>query len=689
MNESVADIVEANRQRYDALTAPYSPERGWGSPIPRVEVVLEPSRSEYVPALMAETLAARQIIDAGSVRAWAERQGMAFEDALDDFHTLRCRYDFEFWCSQAAMIEVDAETRAEVGKDVARLKLNRAQRIYFKTLHDQFFGGVPVRVILLKARQWGGSTLTQCFFVWIQKWWHHSWNAFICALQKDQARHLRGMYERLAEHYPKELGGSITLVPHQGSTNVRRVVEHDSIVGVSSIENPNSPRSYSIHLAHLSEVGLWPSTPKVNAESYAQAITGAVANEPGTVIVEESTAKGVGTYFHQHWQDAGTERSSYEPVFIAWHDIPKYTEEVADPAAFARQTLRPDRTDATDEKIKTARRLWREGATLQGIRWYLRKLADMKGDLRRMQNEFPTTAAEAFQSSGDRFFSFDLTAKVRAGAKPPRLRGKLTAEGEEGEEALTGITFREREGGRLKVWRRPDDKVFWRGQILNPEGRIIKGGRFAAFADFGGKTQNADWSVITVVDRIKMIEGGPAEVVARLRVHQRPDLFAWRCARIAQWYDEALLGLEINRHRKDRGDEKRGHEPEWSLAVIEQIKHAYANLYLRTVEERIDEPVRFEVGFHMNSSTKPLILNTLEAGLEDGTLIEPDRRAADELDVFESKPDGRLGAVEGNHDDVVISVAGAAWLALKYMDRPKPVDPKPERRKPKPSAARF
>lgn len=692
-DKSVSDVVEENEERRSDLFAEYDPRDGTGSPIEREPVPLTPDHMIRVPAAMTEEPVIEEIWLAGSVTEHAEKHGEDPEDALSRFQMWRCEYDFEWWCATAANIELDTDSRKRRGIDVGPLFLNRAQRIYFKELYRQWVNEEPVRIILLKARQWGGSTLTQCFFAWVQRYHRSNWHSFICNLSLDQARNLRDMYDLLAEEYPACLGDDMTLRPYQGSSNVKVLEETGSIVGITSIERPDSPRSYNIHLAHLSEVGLWPSTPKVNAGDYAQAITGAVDNEPGTIIVEESTARGVGTYFHNHWQDAGKGESSYEQVFVAWHDIPKYTKEVEDEAAFAREYLRPgEETDSDDVEI--ARRLWRLGATLEGINWYFDELSEFKGDIRAMQNEYPSTPREAFQSTGRRFFTLDLTAKLRDQTKEPRDTGALRGAAVDGEEVFDKIEFVDLPAGEasLKVWRKPDAKLWWSGELITPPDKMVAR-RYGAFADFGGKTAEADWSVITIADRAKMLRGGPVEVVARLRVHMRPDLFAWASAQLAYWYNQALLAYEINRHRRDRGDEKRGFEPEWSLAVIEEIRGTYPNLYLRQVQDRVDKPVRYEVGFHTNASTKPMILNTLDASLDDTpdgqTYYDSDREFVDELDTFERKEDGRLGAVEGNYDDIVISSAGTSWLCLKHMDPPALVEPSGTPARPEPSAAQF
>ena len=61
--------------------------------------------------------------------------------------------DFEYWCVRCATIK-DKMTARNVP-----LILNRPQRRLLAVMEEQRIAGRPVRVILLKARQWGGSTL--------------------------------------------------------------------------------------------------------------------------------------------------------------------------------------------------------------------------------------------------------------------------------------------------------------------------------------------------------------------------------------------------------------------------------------------------------------------------------------------------------------------------------------------------
>ena len=54
----------------------------------------------------------------------------------------------------------------------------------------------PIRLILLKARQWGGSTLIQIYMAWIQLVHRRNWNSVICAHLKESAANIKGMYTK-------------------------------------------------------------------------------------------------------------------------------------------------------------------------------------------------------------------------------------------------------------------------------------------------------------------------------------------------------------------------------------------------------------------------------------------------------------------------------------------------------------
>jgi hypothetical protein len=61
--------------------------------------------------------------------------------------------------------------------------------------------------------------------------------------------------------------------------------------------------------------------------------------------------------------------------------------------------------------------------------------------------------------------------------------------------------------------------------------------------------------------------------------------------------------------------------------------------------------------------------------MRDDGYIEHYSLAADEADTYEWKPDGSIGAVEGSHDDIIMSTAIGVTVALdsRFLGKPHEV----------------
>ena len=116
-----------------------------------------------------------------------------------DQEKARIREDFEFWCARCVIIKDKLS-----GRNVP-LVLNRPQRRLVAVMEEQRRAGRPVRVILLKARQWGGSTLVQMYLAWMQMVRHKGWNSLICGHLHATSKSIKRMYNLLLRHYPREL----------------------------------------------------------------------------------------------------------------------------------------------------------------------------------------------------------------------------------------------------------------------------------------------------------------------------------------------------------------------------------------------------------------------------------------------------------------------------------------------------
>src|SRR3546814_12265242 len=79
----------------------------------------------------------------------------------------------------------------------------------------------------------------------------------------------------------------------------------------------------TVQYFHGSEVAFWPF-----AADHAAGVIQAVPDIAGTEIILESTANGIGNYFHQQWQRAEAGQSEYQANFIPWYWHGEYRSEV-------------------------------------------------------------------------------------------------------------------------------------------------------------------------------------------------------------------------------------------------------------------------------------------------------------------------------------------------------------------------
>lgn len=643
--------LKQNRIRNELLDAPYNPILGVGSPLDRVPLIIKNGQIR-IPKPMAEVKLIKDILIMGSLDKFVEKtfkkafdkdpQEEAFNSILMLVNQIRNKYDFEFWAASTIKIK-DKETGA-----IIPFILNRAQRHILQKLESKRLAGKPIRGVLLKARQMGGSTLIEFYGVWLQKIIYKNWNSVIVGDVDDQARNIRGMYTTAASEYPLEVG-TMTLRPFEGSTNHKQIVESGSVIYIGSMQHPEAIRSSDLKIAHFSEVASWKTTRGKKPTDLLQSIKSAIPYKPGTMIIEESTAKGVGNYFHTSWLAAKKEKSEYMAIFTPWYYMNIYRIPFKDDK---------EREEFANNLSDYDKFLWEEGATLEGIKWYNTILnTEFNGDTTMMQSEFPTTDTEAFQSTGHRVFSHKITQRAAKNCTKPKFRGVITSDGDTGEDALKNISFDQHFAGNLHLWALPDKSI----NVKN---------RYVVSLDIGGTTPKADWSLMRIFDRYWMMDGGVPEAIGTYKLHIDQDRLAWLAAKVAEYFNHALLVVESNSL-----ESKANTEGDNFLTILDEIVDEYDNIYARTTEQdKVKEGAPVKYGFHTNKSTKPMIINALKAAMRDDGYIERDRRLIDEADVFEHKPDGTMGAVEGQHDDVVMSTAIGLWVALNDMPLPSIVE---------------
>lgn len=621
-------MIEENKRRLALINAPYNPMTGEGSPIPRtlVEIPDSPLPKMWLPNDMLEDSTVQSVIEHGF--HWHIRKaGLPVNDKTlnafwEDFGRIRNRYDYEWYARMCQTIQ-DKETLKEVP-----FVLWYPQRKYLKELEALRMAGLPIDIILLKARQWGGSTLTQLYMQWLQVCVIPGINSVICGDIENQSRIVAGMLSRTVNNTPQwVIGCSLKEAPYKGSTSTREIKPIGSRYTIGSAQKPDKIRSENVSLAHLTEVGLWKETKGKKPEDLVQAIFGTCLGGAGTMKVIESTAKGVGNYFHRTWLKAVKKENNFRPVFIPWYDIPLYVKPIDDYNSFI--------SSMTDEE----KNLFELGATLEAINWYRDKKKEIP-DTWRLASEFPSTPTEAFQSTGRRVFKMEYIKTTRESCCDAWWRGEVEG---------NGLNCRFVKGtGNLEIWYLPDLDVPMRD-------------RYIVSVDVGGVSDQSDYSCIRVADRYSMTEGGIPEIVAQWHGHLELDKLAWKAAQIAHLYGDALLVIEANTLESHRTE---GDNFEY---ILNEIADNYWNLYSRTSEQEIKQGRPRRWGFHTNTSTKPMIINHLVKAFRDGLYIEHCAATCDEYDLYEIKENGKeMGAVEGNHDDRVMATAILIWVCYNY-----------------------
>ncbi|MCE9238022.1 terminase [Bacteroides thetaiotaomicron] len=683
-NEIINKIVQENAKRNAEVYAKFDPISGKGSVGERERVRIKdfPVKVQYLPVEMMNIPLVKRLIQYGSIDALLkainkeEHNSEDYEYPEEDYEVdrlkviqqfvrLRCRYDFPFWAAFYVYIKNKGG-----GEDVL-FRLTRPQRRFVERLERLRKAKKPIRLVLLKARQWGGSTTSQIYMAWLQLVHKVGLNSLIIAHQGAGSDEIKDMFDRMIKSYPVEMlhklgetynENEAKLVGVGKSGSIHRVPQRNCKIKIGTAERPDSCRGGDYNLVHLSEVGLWKVTDGKKPEDIVRSACSGVLLRPYTMIVYESTANGTGNFFQKEYDDAKNGKSQFEAMFVSWFDIEQYSLPIDNVEAFATNLYVNRENDNVssnrEESGKYLWWLWERGATLEAINWYIQERAKYT-EHGLMAAEFPSDDVEAFVHSGARVFDKYKVEKLRKSCKPPKYIGEVYADADEGKKALQNLRFVEDRQGLLHIWELPEE-----------DEKEIVTDRYLTIVDVGGRSNKADFSVILVLDRLFMSEGGKPVVVAQWYGHCDIDQLAWKAAQIAAFYNNSLLVIESN--TLETHDKERQVDGDQSQFILNQIKDIYPNLYARKQsEEDVREGLPRKYGFHTNIATKPMIISTLVKVIRENLYTERDDRCLDEYLCYEKKKNGAFGAITGKHDDLLMTRAIGLHICFFEMDIPK------------------
>lgn len=286
---------------------------------------------------------------------------------------------------------------------VQPFKLNKAQKYIHEKIEEQRLSTGKVRVILLKGRQQGASTYVEGRFIW-RTTMNKGVRAFILTHDAESTNALFEMTVRYYDNLPVKTidGETHDFKPSIQKSNAKelRFSALDSGYKIGTAGNKGVGRGTTLQFFHGSEVAFWP-----HAAEHTKGILQAVPDAKDTEVILESTANGLGNYFHQQWKEAEAGNSEYQAIFVPWFWQTEYSKQIPSSLSFIK----------TDEEIDIVDQYGISDEQLYWRRLKVKELSadGMNGD-KAFKQEYPMCSSEAFQTSGeDGLITADIIQKAR------------------------------------------------------------------------------------------------------------------------------------------------------------------------------------------------------------------------------------------------------------------------------------
>lgn len=271
---------------------------------------------------------------------------------------------------------------------VVPLVYNKAQLYVHQKLEEQLKTLGFVRAVVMKGRQEGVTTYVESRF-FKKTSMSRGVAAFILSHEAKSTSAIFDMVKRFHDNLPAGLSPGLDTA----NKNQLKFTGLDSEYTVGTAGSEDVGRSMTIKLLHMSEVAFYERTDQLET-----GLMQAVADMPGTEIILESTANGLGNMFHEYAMRALAGIGLFQLIFVPWYWQQEY--RLTPPAGFA--------PDEEEHKLMQAYKL-----DLEQVYWRRMKMAGMKGGAWKFMQEYPFTPEEAFLMSGETFFSKESILNAR------------------------------------------------------------------------------------------------------------------------------------------------------------------------------------------------------------------------------------------------------------------------------------
>lgn len=508
---------------------------------------------------------------------------------------------------------------ADIAPFILRPEQIRLQRVIDNLRAE----GKPVRVIILKARQIGFSTLCQAN---IFKATATSPNVTsqIVAHDTDSADHLFSMSRLFYDMLPPALRPMIRYSnrkellfenPREKERKTNPGLRSKVVVDTAS--TLTTGRALTIHNLHCSELPQW-RDPEVLMLGLMQAVPRA----PNTMVFWESTAHGFGDFFHTSWEEAQRGESEFYPFFSPWHSFDEYQAPLDE---------KWNKYSKDSYEIEIQKKFNLSDEQLYWRRLTIENQCQKDADL--FKQEYPMTPEEAFLTWGNPVFIPDILEKMMLRTKEPEFVGEVI-------KTKTGFLYTPMNRGQLKMWQYPKKKVSYVIGADVAEGLMIKG-------------RETDFSAVEIFRRDTL------EQVAEWHGRIAPDEFGRMCALLGLLYNKALLGIEANQH----GWTAIGAiKDEYKLGKY--MQQPYSNLYITEQHDQRGRIITKKLGWLTTTKTRRLMIDALAAVIREEEVKINSKELIKECLSFVKDSAGKPQAAQGAFDDRVMASA----IAMKINE---------------------
>ncbi len=544
------------------------------------------------------------------------------------------RDDLEFYSAFALKIRTKEAT-------LIPLRFNRCQRILHDICEKMKRETGSVRIILLKFRQFGGSTYIDA------RGFHRTatqQNEYgkVVAHTKEAADMLFQMITRFHDHLPSickpmasaNSRGELTYSnPTKDPDEKEKNPGLGSSVSVYSAKTQGAGRGGTFRFVHCSEVPQW-ADPSKTMLGLLNSVPGGESSK-GTEIFIESTAQGVGDYFYRLYHKAKKHDPSCEfwAVFLPWYLMDEYVNKV--PANFEPNTEERELMEKQhpeweyenpqtgDKTLNAEQIMWR--------RWCIATQCD--NDTDKFQQEYPMTDEEAFITSGIPFFKVREVQKrlKKVAVIEPLFRGDINLIIDKdlwkaGRKLKTKkIDLTGNKYGDLSMWELPNDDH-----------------SYSWFADISEGVKGGDRSVLNIFNR------NTGNQALAWKGMMDPDEFAFLIFELCHHFNWAFGSPEVNMHGFT------------TLKTL--IDLGYPAIYQRLqIEHSVEDPTKKD-GWLTNTRSRPLLLDAAKRSFREESAVINDPDTLLEMLTFVRDDNGKYQAQKGCMDDHVMAYGGACIM---------------------------